>query len=263
MANGTCHWAYPLKKWGREGGTGIRNSESAFPRSEAPYTIKGDATLATSGKTLSAANGAALEHVRRRYRLLAGLFTLLERSQERNRLNLTRMAMSGDVLEVGVGTGAGLPFYDQARSVTAIDLSPQMLEKARQHLPRCRRPVNLSEMDVQALSFPNDSFDAVVCSYVFCTVPEPALGLAEIRRVLRPNGAAIFLEHVRGEGWRGPVCDAISPLFRWAAGCHPNRDTIANITAAGFRLMSVQTLRPSIIKLILASPDKHHETVIH
>lgn len=111
-------------------------------------------------------------------------------------------------------------------------------------------------MDVQALAFPDDCFDAVVCSYVFCTVPDPALGLAEIRRVLRPHGAAILLEHCRGEGWLGPVTDLVAPMFRWAAGCNPNRDTVANVKAAGFRLISVQTLRPSLVKLILASPAK-------
>ena len=251
-------WQWPsgicLKRWktGGEGGTGIPNSERAFPQSKSDYPSTQGRPDALAGD----GNAAALQHIRSRYRLLAGVFAAIERPQERDRLNLTRMATSGDVLEVGVGTGRGLPFYDQARSVTAIDLSPHMLEKASQQLPRCQRPVKLLEMDVQALAFPDDSFDTVVCSYVFCTVPDPSLGLAQIRRVLKPSGAAILLEHVRGEGWLGPVTDAMAPVFRWAAGCNPNRDTVASIKAAGFRLISVQTLRPSVVKLILASPNK-------
>ena len=156
------------------------------------------------------------------------------------------------VLEVGVGTGRNLPLYRPGLQIDAIDFSPRMLERAR------RKPVppgtTLHLMDVQDLPFAPGTFDTVVATCVFCSVPDPVRGLSEVRRVLRPSGRALFLEHVRpGAPWLAKVFDWLDPLVS-RAGPHINRRTMANITAAGFTIECEEDVLSDILKLVAASP---------
>ena len=97
----------------------------------------------------------------------------------------------------------------------------------------------------QRLPFADESFDTVVSTLVLCTIPDPHAALTEIRRVLRPGGRVLFLEHVRGEGGVARWQDRIQPLWSWLlAGCHPNRDTVSTIEAAGFRIEKVERFEP-------------------
>ena len=161
--------------------------------------------------------------------------------------------MGPRVLEVGVGTGINLPEYPADFDVEAIDLSPRMLAKARrrQHI---RAQVRFQEMDVQRLEFATASFDTVLSTCVFCSVPRPIHGLKEIRRVLRPDGYAVFLEHVRPGGRRlGALFDRLDPIVS-RTGPHINRRTVENIEAAGFTIQTEQNLFSDILKLIVARP---------
>ncbi|WP_338833670.1 2-methoxy-6-polyprenyl-1,4-benzoquinol methylase, mitochondrial [Moorella humiferrea] len=161
----------------------------------------------------------------------------------------------GLVLEVGVGTGANFPFYPPGCRVTAIDFSPGMLARARQKLHLAGVPVDLKEMDVQHLEFGDASFDTVVATCVFCTVPDPVQGLKEVRRVCRPDGKIVLLEHVRSEHWfLGPLMDALNPLFLYLIGSNINRRTVANVSRAGIEIDREDDLAGKIVKLIVGHP---------
>lgn len=135
--------------------------------------------------------------------------------------------------------------------MTAIDLSPRMLERARRQI--ASRQVTILEMDAQALDFPDDSFDIVLATFVFCSVPDPVLGLAEARRVCKPGGELLLLEHVRPERRSmGGVFDLLNPFVKRLLGPEINRRTILNIQSAGWRVKTVENLFSDIVKLVVA-----------
>lgn len=207
--------------------------------------------------TADGSANASTDLVRRRYDRGAARYDVLtwpmERlAMDRFRARLISQVNGPRVLEVGVGTGRNLPLYPSGLQIEAIDFSPRMLERAR------RKPlpagVTLTLMDIQALGFAPASFDTVVATCVFCSVPDPIRGLCEIRRVLRPDGRALFLEHVR------PGSPRLATLFDWLdplvvrAGPHINRRTVENIRAAGFTIQAEQNLFSDILKMIVAHP---------
>ncbi len=153
----------------------------------------------------------------------------------------------GEVLEIGGGTGANLPHYQDAQRVVIAEPDPFMRKKLWSKLTRTDIPVEVSDAGAQNLPFPDDSFDMVVSTLVLCTVPDQREALAEIRRVLRPGGKLLFLEHVRGPGNIARWQDRILPLWRRLfAGCHPNRDTLASIQAAGFEVRDLEHFKPPV-----------------
>lgn len=193
--------------------------------------------------------------VRARYNRIAPFYDLLDRfipeSWRREAVGLAR----GHVLEVGVGTGRNLSLYPAGCRVTAIDLSPAMLARARMRASRAPVPVHLLEMDVEHLAFPDRTFDTVLATFVFCSVPDPARGLAEVRRVCRPEGRVVLLEHVRSEHpLLGIMMDLLNPLARYLVGDNINRRTVAAVGAAGFHLLRVRELAGPLVKLIVARP---------
>ncbi len=103
----------------------------------------------------------------------------------------------GEVLEIAAGTGRNLPFYPRDVRLTAVELSPEMLEIARRHAQELGVEADLCVGDVQDLPFPDASFDTVVATLALCTIPDDRRAVAEAARVLRPGGLLLFLEHVR------------------------------------------------------------------
>jgi len=129
-----------------------------------------------------------------------------------------------DVLEVGVGTGLALPHYTQDKRITGIDLSAPMLERARERTKRDRlhHVVALHEMDAEDTGFPDQSFDIAVAMFVASVVPNPHRLLAEMRRVVRPGGNILLINHFAAEkGPRWWVERAMAPASR-ALGWHPD-----------------------------------------
>jgi SAM-dependent methyltransferase len=148
---------------------------------------------------------------------------------------------AGEVLEIGAGTGRNLPLYRTATRVVALEPGPGMRARAHQAARTAQVAVEVVDGTAEALPFPEAAFDTVVASLVLCTVPDLAQTLAEARRVLRPGGTLRFYQHVRADDPRlARWQDRLERPWGWlAGGCHPNRDVVAAITAAGFRLLEL------------------------
>jgi ubiquinone/menaquinone biosynthesis C-methylase UbiE len=185
------------------------------------------------------------------HRLFAALYDRLNAAAERAYMSGRRSRLlagaRGAALEIGGGTGANLPHYRNVERLVVTEPDPFMREKLRPKLAQARVPVEVSDAGAQALPFPDGSFDAVVSTLVLCTVPDQREALAEIRRVLRPGGRLLFIEHVRGAGNIARWQDRIEPLWRrLLAGCHPNRDTVTAIEAVGFRVAALERFEPPV-----------------
>ena len=145
----------------------------------------------------------------------------------------------GDVVEIGAGTGANLAHYPPAVGrLVLVEPDPTMADQLERKVAEARRAAEVARAAAEALPFPDASFDTAVFTLVLCTVPDPQAALAEARRVLRPKGRLLFIEHVRAESpRRARWQDRLERPWRFAfGGCHPNRDTGAAITAAGFAI---------------------------
>lgn len=136
---------------------------------------------------------AKTERTRRAYDRASRWYDIQEWLPERIafrklRQQLWDLVPDGRTLEVGVGTGKNLRYYRKSQSVTAIDFSPKMIERARKNAERWGVRTNLLLMDAQALEFEDSTFDNAVSTFAFCSVPDPVQGLREVSRVLRPGG---------------------------------------------------------------------------
>lgn len=153
----------------------------------------------------------------------------------------------GDVLEIGVGTGASFTYFPEDANVIAIEPDPHMLERAYKRLAGVGNAnIQLRQAPAEMLPFDDDSFDHVVASLVFCSVKDQAKAFSEVRRVLRPDGTFRYWEHIRNDESRvwGTLQDLITPIWRWCgAGCHPNRRTLQAIEDAGFRIEWIERFR--------------------
>ncbi|MDT8903543.1 class I SAM-dependent methyltransferase [Anaeroselena agilis] len=195
------------------------------------------------------------EKIRRRYNRAALFYDMMDRMVSADLRQRALAHASGKVLEIGVGTGANLPFYPAGCDVTGIDFSPGMLAKARGKLHLAKVPVTLYEMDAQRMAFADGTFDTVVATCVFCSVPDPVKGLMEARRVCKPTGKVILLEHVRSDDpVLGRIMDILHPVSLYMVGANINRRTVENTMIAGLRPESVENVKGKIVKLIIATP---------
>lgn len=151
----------------------------------------------------------------------------------------------GRVLEVGAGSGLNFPFYDQQRvkELIALEPSAELRRMASMAANGASLPVTFLDASAEAIPLDEGSVDTVVMTYTLCSIADAAEGLAEIRRVLKPNGRLLFTEHGRApetavRRWQ----DRLTPVWkRIAGGCYLNRDIPGLVTAAGFALESLDT----------------------
>ena len=200
------------------------------------------------------------EKIKRRYNRISGIYEVMDKMiKEDWRLNLLSN-VSGKVLEVGIGTGANLPFYPvNIDLLMGVDFSKGMLKHAQDKVRKERFsfPVQLVEADIQSLPFPDDSFDYVVSACVFCSVPDPLIGLQELRRVCKPSGRILMLEHMRSESKGiGIVMDMLNPLTVRLWGANINRKTIKTIENSGLKIETNKGLMGDIFRELSVSPNK-------
>lgn len=191
-----------------------------------------------------------------RYDRQAGLFDLFEAPIEALVFRRLRKRLWGEVrgpllLEVGVGTGKNLKYHPREARSVAIDLSPRMAAKAARRGRQEHRDVDLILADAQQLPFRDGVFDAAAATFVFCSVPDPVVGLSDVKRVLRSGGRVHLLEHVRaGNALVGWMMDLLNPIAVRLSGANINRKTVSNVSLAGIGVDSVESYGLGIIKLI-------------
>jgi ubiquinone/menaquinone biosynthesis C-methylase UbiE len=201
------------------------------------------------------------EKIRKRYNRVAKFYDILEKPMEAMALKEWRLEimseLQGKVLEVGVGTGKNIEYYPDNLDITAIDFSEKMLERAEEKAIRLNKKVKLIHMDAQSMNFPDDTFDTVFTTCVFCSVPDPVKGLKEIRRVCKPRGKIIMIEHVRSERELvGIIMDIFNPLVVRSYGANINRRTVENLKKSGFSKVEVKNLFSDIVKRIVIYNEK-------
>lgn len=197
------------------------------------------------------------EKIKKRYNRVSKVYDLLEKPMESMTMGKWRgkiiEKIEGEkVLEVGVGTGKNLLHYPEDLEVTGIDFSKDMLAKAREKTKDLKN-INLIEMDAQDMDFEDNTFDTVVTSCVFCSVPDPIEGLKEIKRVCKNGGKIVMLEHVRSDKKViGEIMDIVNfiPVNIW--GANINRETLDNLKKAGFKEEDIeyQDIWLDIVKFI-------------
>jgi ubiquinone/menaquinone biosynthesis C-methylase UbiE len=174
------------------------------------------------------------------------IYDLINAPGERGSLGRLRRrvlaGVTGRVLEVGVGTGLTLRYYDKSVQLTALDPDHGMLARARQRAAKLGLDVTFVEASAQELVFPDTSFDFAVGNLVLCTIPDPRKALKELRRVVKPGGQLRLLEHVRGPGpVIGIAQDLITPVWkRLADGCHLNRNTLQAVQETGWQVQEAR-----------------------
>lgn len=209
----------------------------------------------------------ATDEARSRYGRIAPIYDFLEILPEIRyrpwreqfwRTIAKRLDPGSQLLEIGVGTGKNMPFWPTDAQITAIDLTPGMLSRAKDRAERLEKSAELKLGDVQALDFPDNAFDVAAATFVFCSVPDPVLGLKELMRVVRPGGWVFLMEHVRSQHpILGKLMDLLNPLVVRTMGPNINRDTVGNVLLSGLELLQVDDLgMGGIFKMISARVEK-------
>ena len=195
------------------------------------------------------------------YQRIAKWYDLLDAPFERKRYQPLRpllfQGLSGRVLDAGVGTGRNIPFYPKASEMVGIDLSPAMLARAEGRRVEVAGEVQLLEMDVMHTSFEDNSFDAVVSSFLFCVLePEHQLpALKELARICKPGGEIRLLEYSYSQDPRKRfVMKLWAPWVRWAYGAAFDRNTHQYLGDAGLEEVENRFLVEDIVRLIIARP---------
>jgi len=206
-------------------------------------------------------NSPQTEFTRKRYNTTSVIYDLMEWPVEQIwyrkwRRQLWNHVKGPKVLEIGVGTGKNIPFYPKGAHITGIDLSEGMLKRAKRTLEnREKDRVTLHEMDAQQLGFPDDTFDEVVATFVYCSVPDPVLGLQEALRVTKPNGKLYLLEHMRSQNKHfASVMKTLDSPIHYLSGVHIARKTVENVEKAGWTIdMTNDLAAGDIFKMIAAT----------
>jgi ubiquinone/menaquinone biosynthesis C-methylase UbiE len=159
----------------------------------------------------------------------------------------------GEVLELAAGTLRNLPHYPEGVKLTAVELSPEMAAIGRKRAEELGREIDLRVGDVQALDFPDESFDTVTCTLGFCTIPDTTAAATEALRVLRPGGRLLMLEHVRS-----PVAPVraierlLDPLLVRFEADHLLRDPLDYLPSVGFEIDEVHRSKWGIVERLRA-----------
>lgn len=163
--------------------------------------------------------------------------------------------LHGSVLEVGTGTGKNLEYYPKDCKVPAIDISPKMLKHAKKRMAGMDN-ISLQVMDAEKLAFADNSFDYVITTFVLCSIPNPVAALREMRRVCKPDGLVINLEHMRSSNRMLTFLEnVLNPISVFFMGVNLNRKTVENIKKAGLSVVEEKHLAlRDVFRLIRSKP---------
>lgn len=201
-----------------------------------------------------------MEHeTARRYTRISKFYDLFQWPLELLHLSRLRGEViakaEGKILEVGIGTGKNLSFYPLSADLTGIDFSHGMLDIARRKTIQLGlHNTTLINIDIEAMSFPDNTFDTIISTFVFCTVPHPDQGLRELYRVLKPGGKVIFLEHMKSNSqWLNAFLWIMEKTTTPLLGTSMLRETQKGIENAGFTILSSENKVFDILRLIIAT----------
>jgi ubiquinone/menaquinone biosynthesis C-methylase UbiE len=196
---------------------------------------------------------------RKTYQRIARWYDLLDAPFERKRYQPLRPllfeGLKGRILDAGIGTGRNIPFYPEGAEMVGIDLSPAMLSRAWARRSEVGREVKLMEMDVMHTSFDDNSFDAVVSSFLFCvlSLEHQLPALKELARICKPGGEIRLLEYNYSQNPRKRfVMRLWAPWVRWAYGAAFDRNTHQYLGDAGLEEVENRFLVEDIVRLIVA-----------
>ncbi len=203
---------------------------------------------------------------KKRYDRWAGVFDFLEQAFEllafrRWRRQLLTYA-SGNICEMGIGTGRNMAYYPADSKVMGFDISRGMLHRLHKNngvndSSGLKPTVELAFMDAQYMALRDNYFDTMLATFIFCTVPDPVLALKEAWRVCKPGGRLVLMEHVRiNTPIAGRIMDFLNPLARFLVGDNINRVTADNVVKAGWKLKEVRKLGGGMVNLIIAEKEK-------
>lgn len=191
-----------------------------------------------------------------KYSRIAKLFDKMEEKMPMNKIKEKGIdTLSGKILEVGIGSGATLKYYGKNSDVTGIDFSIGMLNIAKEKAKALDlKNIKLLEMDIENMSFANETFDSVFSSCVFCTVPNPKKGISEIYRVLKKGGKVVFIEHMKS---KNPIINIalkfLNIFTTWILGTSLLRETEKTIRESGFtKVRSENVMLGDVVRFIVA-----------
>jgi len=162
---------------------------------------------------------------------------LIERKLFKKLRKETLNKLQGKILDIGIGTGKNLPYYNAKAEVTGIDISRKMLEKAKKKSKKLGINAKFYLMDAQELKFKDNSFDYVIGTFVLCSIPDPVKAASEMKRVVKKNGKIILMEHVLSKYWPIALWEKIhNPVTKRLFGFNVNRDTKQNIIKSGLHV---------------------------
>jgi ubiquinone/menaquinone biosynthesis C-methylase UbiE len=200
------------------------------------------------------------EQVRRCYDEMAGNWRMLGITDSLLLINRLRKKQfsnaTGNVLDVACGTGENFEYLEMASSVTAFDLSPQMVEEAMRRTRQLRMEVCLSVGDAQAMSFPGNTFDTVISAFSSCTFPDHVAAFHEMTRVAKPGGRILLVEHGRSSvGWIARRQDRNIERVVERSACRNNRDVAAEMADGGLNAVSHVTSHLGMMNRVTIEVD--------